>query len=129
MEIEEKLDTAFSLWTRLRYADYRGYVHCYTCPVVLFWKEMDCGHWLSRQHHSVRWDKNNARPQCKECNQGLGGLPEVFEEELRDEIGDDAVDELEVRALKTRYLDDREKEMLLINLKKLVNTIQEGIIK
>lgn len=128
MDVEEQLDKVFSIWTRIRFADWKGFVHCYTCPEVFHWKELDCGHWLSRQHQAVRWDKNNARPQCKECNQGLGGLPEVFEEELREEIGDDAVDELELRAMKTKYLDDAEKESLLINLKKLVNTMQDGII-
>lgn len=121
--LDEKLDEIFSIFTRLRYADYRGFVHCYTCPVVSFWRELDCGHWKKRGNHAVRWDEDNVRPQCGNCNRFLDGKPETFEEELRDEIGDDRVDELEVRAIKDRYLDTPEKQELLIHYRKLVKRL------
>lgn len=127
MTLEEKLDEIFSLYTRLRFADYRGLVHCYTCTAVVFWKELDCGHWIRRQHEAVRWNENNARPQCYDCNRMKNGMSFVFEQELREEIGDDSVDELQVLSLKTKYLDDEKKNALLVHYKKLVKQLDSTL--
>jgi hypothetical protein len=127
MDIVEKLDEIFSIFTRLRFADYRGMVHCYTCPWFGYWKECDCGHWIKRSNHAVRWNKDNARPQCKSCNEFEDGKPEVFEQELREEIGDEAVDELEVIAIKDRYLSKQEMEEQLIHYRSLVKEIGDKL--
>ena len=41
---------------------------------------------------ATRFHEDNCRPQCWECNCTLGGQENIFEEELRDEIGDERVD-------------------------------------
>lgn len=56
--------------------------------------EAQNGHFLRRGHKAVRWDENNCRPQCASCNVDKNGMPEAFEENLRDELGDKAVDAL-----------------------------------
>lgn len=53
---------------------------------------MQCGHFQKRGDLATRFHEDNCRPQCAHCNTTLGGNPEIFEEELRDEIGDERVD-------------------------------------
>jgi hypothetical protein len=64
----EILDEVFSKYIRLRGADYRGYNTCFTCGVSLPWKQLQCGHYISRQHLSLRFDPKNCFPQCFSCN-------------------------------------------------------------
>lgn len=118
--LDEALDTIFSIFTRVRFADFKGYVHCYTCPWYGHWKECDAGHFISRGNGALRWEKNNARPQCTECNRIFHGRPDTFEQELREEIGEGAVDELQVRAIRERYPDTEDRQALLIHYKMLV---------
>ena len=99
MDLYAALDKWFSLFIRLRAADSNGMVHCYTCPERKHYKEMECGHFIKRGHEATRWDKNNCRPQCKECNGCKDGRADVFEDELREELGDDVVNKM----IKTKY--------------------------
>jgi len=63
-----KLDKAFSEFIRLRTANGNGYVQCVTCGKEDHWKNMDCGHFMSRKHMSTRWHEDNCQVQCKSCN-------------------------------------------------------------
>lgn len=65
---KKRADTLMSLYVRLHYADSEGMVHCYTCPKILHWKEIQNGHFVSRQHNSTRYWVENCRPQCIGCN-------------------------------------------------------------
>ena len=88
------LDDVFSHYLRQKYADDNGDVKCYTCDAVMSWKELQCGHYYSRGSQATRWDEKDCRPQCYSCNVGKNGNYPVFAERLRDEIGDDGMDEL-----------------------------------
>lgn len=87
-----KLDREFSKYVRASRADFTGVVSCYTCPIKQHWKHMQCGHFRKRGDMLTRFSEDNCRPQCFYCNETLGGNLEVFEEELRDEIGDTRVE-------------------------------------
>ena len=50
-----RLDKVFSQWVRMRTADHRGFVECYTCGKVAHWKTVDAGHFQSRAKFSTRW--------------------------------------------------------------------------
>ncbi|KKN76957.1 hypothetical protein LCGC14_0364490 [marine sediment metagenome] len=92
-----RADFWFSKYIRLIKATVYGdivYVECYTCRTLNNIKKMDCGHFIGRGHHSVRWEVNNARPQCTKCNCYQGGKHFEFEQRLLKEIGTVAVDEL-----------------------------------
>ena len=67
------LDRVFSEYIRRRDAGATGYVRCVTCTTVKYWKEMDCGHFVNRNHLSVRFDERNCHAQCPECNRFHGG--------------------------------------------------------
>lgn len=66
--IKKKFDVIFSLYIRWKYADYRGYVKCYTCPVIKPVQQMQNGHYISRNVLVTRFDEENCRPQCVGCN-------------------------------------------------------------
>ncbi len=121
--LDAELDKWFSLYTRVRFADYRGYVHCYTCPTLLPWRAIQCGHWQRRGHGLTRWLKDNARPQCPHCNMDLNGRPDVFEEELRQELGDQRVELIARMARETDEREDRQKENLLAYFKMECKTL------
>lgn len=65
--LQEKADTVFSRFIRKRDADISENVKCCTCPKILHWKDMTCGHWISRKVLSIRYDESNCHPQCWGC--------------------------------------------------------------
>jgi len=67
-KIVQKLDTIFSRYIRLSNADHTGYCECVTCKKKYHWKNIQAGHFMSRKHHSTRWDEQNVFPQCVGCN-------------------------------------------------------------
>lgn len=99
-KLVKKADKLFSIYTRLHYADKNGYVRCFTC-----WKRfkrddrnMNCWHFISRKCFPLRWNLNNARPQCfMPCNSKLQGNwePVLFRINLVEEIWEEKVQELE----------------------------------
>ena len=84
-ELIKALDKEFSYFIRKSHSK-RGLAECYTCLWIDDWKRMDCGHYMSRKHLSTRWDPDNAKPQCKRCNQFHGGQPESFRLRLGEEL-------------------------------------------
>jgi len=50
---KKEADKVFSRYIRRKYADKNGNVSCITCGVTKHWKEMDCGHYISRNHLST----------------------------------------------------------------------------
>jgi len=72
-DLVKVLDREFSWFIRLSAADDSGLVRCVTCGSVHYWKEITLGHYVSRTHHSVRWDLVNVAPQCSKCNSFHGG--------------------------------------------------------
>jgi len=124
--IIEDADTIFSQFIRLKYANERGLVRCYTCGIEKHWTMTDNGHYISRSHLRLRWDERNCRPQCRVCNQSKygehakymealdkesPGLPEYLYDEMkivhkvsRDEIRQIISDYTpKVKALKNKY--------------------------
>lgn len=68
---EKALWKTFSEWIRRRDAYlYSGsdLVKCITCSHVDHWKNMDCGHFMSRRHKATKFSENNNSCQCKGCN-------------------------------------------------------------
>ena len=68
-------DHWFSLYIRLRDVidGSNGFCRCITCNNAFFWKEGDCGHFVTRNHPMTRFDERNCNAQCKECNNVKNG--------------------------------------------------------
>lgn len=79
------LDQVFSLYIRLKYADVRGMVECYTSGKKFHYKQIQCGHFISRSNLATRWLELNCRPQSEHDNCMLNGNIAVFEKKLEEE--------------------------------------------
>ncbi len=86
-------DKWFSRYVRVRSAFYSNgvwFCKCYTCGKPYSITRIQCGHWQRRGYKTVRFNDNNARPQCLKCNYFESGKPEIFELNLIKEIGEKA---------------------------------------
>lgn len=92
--LESKLDRLFSEWIRRKDADEGGTVRCVTCPRLLFWRDAHAGHFIKRQHRSVRWDERNVAPQCPADNVFKGGCQDEFAAHIIKQHGHAVFDEL-----------------------------------
>ena len=79
------LDFVFSRYIRIKEATPKGFVSCYTCGKIDLWNNMQCGHFIKRGEHQLRWDSKNARTQCPECNCSQYGNLEQYEKNLNNE--------------------------------------------
>jgi hypothetical protein len=99
-------DQAFSLFIRIRDANYRGIVLCATCNSPVYWYDAHCGHWKGRNHLPTRFDENNCNTQCSVCN--MNSSPEIekkHENYIRWKHGQEIVDKLNVLAhTTTKYM-------------------------
>ncbi len=110
----KKLELAATrrLHSRLRRkfaVDFR--VQCYTCEAVLdvHCKQLHMGHFLNTYRYAaVRYEEDNIRPQCLNCNVMKHGNLDVFERNLRAELGEKRFEALKFRARPTRKFTDLE---------------------
>jgi hypothetical protein len=82
-------DIWFSRFIRLRDSDENGYCKCITCNIIQWWKSMDCGHWIKRQHNGTRFHEKNAHAQCKDCNWLKQGNDSIYEQVIIKRYGMD----------------------------------------
>jgi len=107
------LDDIVSKYVRIKEADSIGIVQCYTCTKKDHWTKMDCGHYISRKFHNLRWDTRNLRPQCKKCNQFLSGNIEIYEANLNIEMPG-ITEELKIESRQNvKYTREELKSMLI----------------
>ena len=86
-----KADKWFSLFIRIRDTWEDGYCRCITCGRVLEPKNMDCGHYIKRQHSAARFNEKNCHAQCKHCNAFEQGRDAIYREKLIEMYGEDYV--------------------------------------
>jgi hypothetical protein len=114
-----RLDKVFSQWVRMRTADHRGFVECYTCGKVAHWKTVDAGHFQSRAKFSTRWMCDpeegmvNVAPQCKSCNGFRSGEQFKFARRLDAEFGEGTAETIEQASNQTRKYSVEELEALI----------------
>jgi hypothetical protein len=83
--LRDDLDVWFSRYIRLKYADAKGFVFCYTSGVKSRWQDAQCGHFVPRGNLATRWMEQNCRPQSKNDNEYLDGNLKVFRQKLEQE--------------------------------------------
>jgi hypothetical protein len=93
-KLKKKLDAIFSQYIRQKYADSEGMVTCFTCPTKKHWKEMQCGHFISRSYLATRFDEDNCRPQDVGCNIFGNGKTVEFAKQLELTLGFGTVEKL-----------------------------------
>ena len=93
--LTNKLDGIFSRYIRYSHADGRGNCSCFTCDKVAPVAEMDCGHFVGRQHRATRWEEKNCHPQCRFCNRYCEGRKDVYAVRLVEKYGPHILFELQ----------------------------------
>mgnify|MGYP003634860602 CR=1 FL=1 len=76
-KLVKKLDAVFSQYIRLK--DSKNNIGtCVTCGKQDHIKNLQAGHFQSRQHYATRWDENNVKIQCVGCNVFKAGQQFLF---------------------------------------------------
>lgn len=113
----KELDVLFSQFIRLSNS-IDGFCTCVTCGRVYEWKKIQAGHFISRQHYSVRWDERNVKPQCYGCNVMQQGRQYEFSKYLGQELSE----ELYLLSKQTRKFSEIElQEMIEYYKNKIVS--------
>jgi len=84
-QLKKEADKITSELVRKTGADFNGYNTCYTCGVRKLWKELQCGHFISRTYGITRWYLPNLRVQCYYCNVMNRGNLQEFAARLESE--------------------------------------------
>ena len=118
----KRLDKIFSEYIRLKHADKKGMVKCYTCSKKLYWRGegMQNGHFISRRSRILRWRESNCKPQCYSCNVMRYGESYIFGVKLNEEYGYNIAEELLIESKKIVKQSDQE-------LLDLINLYQEKV--
>ena len=94
---KKQADKYCSLYTRRLAADKNGLVVCVTCRGIFHWKNIQCGHYIPRNHLSTRFYHINLAPQCVGCNVYGGGKPDLFALALVAKYGKDILEDLNIQ--------------------------------
>jgi hypothetical protein len=98
----DRADKYFSRYMRIKHSKEMGgaiVCACYTCGQYKVIKNIENGHYHTRENKSVRFDEDNTRPQCTHCNGYKSGRHTQFGENLRREIGEVRFEALRKKAL------------------------------
>lgn len=111
--LKRKADKASSLYVRQKYADETGQAECYTCGKFDQWKNLQCGHFVSRNNSATRYDLDNLRVQCAGCNVWGRGRLNIFAAKLLDELGTTRFKALLARGRSTHQFTRPELEAII----------------
>jgi len=113
-------DRVFSLYIRQRGMNSAGNNFCFTCGIELPWRQLQCGHFVSRRFTNTRWHELNCWPQCNDCNVNKHGNLKVYEVNLIDKFGKEAIEELKVLSRVSKKVFNYEIEELTKKYKGIV---------
>ena len=109
-KLKKQLDQIYSQYIRQSSANKQGLARCYTCSKEADWKELQCGHFISRSSLATRFMEENTKVQCVGCNVFGSGRPVIFAERLQKEYGKDIIEKLYKEARKiVKYFPYEEK--------------------
>lgn len=99
--LKEKAWKEVSLYVRLSHANKDGFVKCFTCDNIKFWKEMQAGHFVPGRGNSILFDIRGIRPQCYGCNIMHAGRQLEFLGRLEQDMGKTEAIELKDELMKS----------------------------
>lgn len=124
MTAEQKLWKVFSEFIRLKFSNENGFCQCYTCGAIRYWRNIDCGHGIGRQHKATKFDEKNNRPQCKVCNGLEGGKREEFKKQMDLEHGAGTWDLMELKSRQRSKMGAFEFDVLAKHYGRLVHDLK-----
>ena len=125
-KLKKDLDTIFSIFIRLRYADDDGLVICFTCQKKAHYKNgMQNGHFMSRKHLNTRFHEENCQVQCAGCNIFRYGEQYKFSVNLDNEYGKGKSNELEILSKQNEKFSRVDYDIKISYYKSLVDKIKK----
>ena len=125
--LEDKLDSVFSLYIRLR--DSRDYDHlffrCISCGMVKPFEKADCGHYFSRRNQSTRYNEVNCHAECSHCNRFKADHLHGYRENLIKKIGQERFDLLAWEAKQPKKWTEFELRALIDHYKREVKKLKQ----
>ncbi len=109
----------FSLYIRLRDSDEHGYARCFTCGRIDYFRNLQCGHGLGRQHAAIKYNQKNNHAQCGRCNLD-GGRQDIYKEKVNKLYGENTWATLEALTRSRFKSSDFPIEALAVHFKKEV---------
>ncbi len=122
-QLDRKLWPIFSQYIRRRNADEDGIVYCFTCGVRKHWKQVDAGHFVSRNAKAVKYSEINVQQQCKSCNGFHGGMAYEFGKRLDELYGEGTAENLEAQRFSISGWTPEHLENLIEEYKKKVKEL------
>ena len=119
---KDRIDRVFHEYIRRRDVNSEGYGTCISCNKGIHFSESDAGHFISRQHLSVRWDERNVNLQCRKCNRFEYGRQ--FEYSLK--IGTELAEELLQLSRQSGKLSDGELLDLYYKFNEKLKALKES---
>jgi len=95
-QLKSTLDDWYSYYIRLKYTNDQGFVSCVTCGKTVEPKEIQNGHYISRNNLATRFLDKNCHPQCFHCNVVLKGNYPKYSLFLINKYGPDVLDHLDM---------------------------------
>ena len=118
-------DKYFSLYIRIRDADSRGILICISCGQPIHWKKADAGHFIKRQHKSLRFNEKNTSGQCRSCNWLLQGNDINYAIGLEKKYGPGIIEELELAKRNTIHLGQFELKLIAEHYRQRFNELKK----
>ena len=118
-------DSWFSKFVRLRDSDSHGILRCISCGEPVFWKKADAGHFIKRQHKSLRFDEKNVNGQCRKCNWLLQGNDINYAKGLEKKYGSGIIELLELAKRNTLHLGKFELKIISDNYRMKFNELKK----
>ena len=111
--LTKKLDKVFSAYIRLRDTMPSGFFTCISCGQIKPFEQGDCGHYVNRQHMSLRFSEMNCNMQCRKCNRFDEGNIMGYRQGLVKKYGEQRVVMLEAQKHETKKRSDFELEAMI----------------
>ena len=118
--IVKQLDTIFSIYIRKRKSK-NNIAECYTCGKKDHYKNLQCGHFISRKHYATRWNETNCQVQCYACNVARYGVQFKFGMFLNAEYGKNVAEQLLLESKQVVKYSNSDLIEKIEHYKKLVN--------
>jgi len=127
---KDKAWKVFSRYIRLRDAlkttGDTEYARCYTCGRLFHIKEMDAGHWITRNRMPTFMNHRNVNAQCRGCNRFGDGRVVEYQAHLIEEYGSTVLEQLTETAQKQVKLKAGDWNTLSEQYKQLVSMLEGG---
>jgi hypothetical protein len=115
--LKKKAWQIFSEWVRVKDADYRGFIRCFTCGKVGHYKTFHAGHFLGGRRNNLLFNEIGCHPQCYECNVPKHGNQWEYGKRMVKLYGEKVVKDLE-------KLNRKNKQFTIFELKEIIKTYQ-----